>query len=113
MSSPANIGCIADDVREGDPGVEAFAVLRPGSPSPRCARPGMTKREGFPALTRNNDPLAIEWRDAFGNDEVNALHAEAFGHAVLADDWWGQVNRHSLGWVCLRRAGQLIGFVYV
>jgi GNAT superfamily N-acetyltransferase len=44
---------------------------------------------------------------------VNALHAQAFGHAVLADDWWGQVNRHSLGWVCLRRAGQLIGFVNV
>jgi len=57
--------------------------------------------------------LTTEWRSAFDNGEVNALHAEAFGHAVLADDWWGQVNRHSLGWVCLRRAGQLIGFVNV
>ena len=44
---------------------------------------------------------------------MNALHAEAFGHAILADDWWGQVNRHSLGLVCLRRDGHLIGFVNV
>jgi len=57
--------------------------------------------------------LAVEWRGAFENGEVNALHAEAFSHAVLTDDWWGQVNRHSLGWVCLRRDGHLIGFVNV
>ena len=55
----------------------------------------------------------LEWRGVFESGEVNALHAEAFSHAVLADDWWGQVNRHSLGWVCLRRNGQLIGFVNV
>jgi GNAT superfamily N-acetyltransferase len=54
-----------------------------------------------------------EWRAAFENDELNALHAEAFDHALLTEDWWGQVNRHSLGWVCLRRAGRLIGFVNV
>lgn len=72
----------------------------------------MTKRQDSP-LTQNTDPLTVEWRGAFGNDEVNALHAEAFGHAVLADDWWGQVGRHSLGWVCLRRAETLIGFVNV
>ena len=30
---------------------------------------------------------------------------------MLADDWWGQVNRHSLGWVVTRHAGRLIGFV--
>jgi len=57
--------------------------------------------------------LIPEWRGRFANDEINALHAEAFGHSVLAEDWWGQVNRHSLGWVCLRRAGRLIGFVNV
>ncbi|HXS07330.1 MAG TPA: GNAT family N-acetyltransferase [Rhizomicrobium sp.] len=54
-----------------------------------------------------------EWRGAFANDELNALHAEAFGHAVLAEDWWGQLNRHSLGWVCLRRTSRLIGFVNI
>jgi len=57
--------------------------------------------------------ITSEWRGAFANDELNALHAEAFGHAVLSEDWWGQVNRHSLGWVTLRRAGRLMGFVNV
>ncbi|OWJ66805.1 GNAT family N-acetyltransferase [Inquilinus limosus] len=55
----------------------------------------------------------LEWRGAFGNDELNALHAECFGHPVLGDDWWGQVNRFSLGWVCLRLDGRLAGFVNV
>jgi len=55
----------------------------------------------------------IEWRGAFDNAELNALHAEGFEHRVLADDWWGQVNRHSLGWVCMRQSGRLIGFVNV
>lgn len=55
----------------------------------------------------------LEWRGAFGNDELNALHAECFEHRVLDDDWWGQVNRFSLGWVCLRLAGRLAGFVNV
>lgn len=54
-----------------------------------------------------------EWRGAFGNGELNALHAECFGHRVLDDDWWGQVNRFSLGWVCLRLDGRLAGFVNV
>lgn len=56
---------------------------------------------------------ALEWRGAFGNDELNALHAECFGHPVLGDDWWAQVNRFSLGWVCLRLDGRLAGFVNV
>ncbi|HEY0637782.1 MAG TPA: GNAT family N-acetyltransferase [Pseudonocardiaceae bacterium] len=54
-----------------------------------------------------------EWRGAFGNDELNALHAEAFEHAPRADDWWGQVNRHSLGWVCARAGDTLVGWVNV
>ena len=57
--------------------------------------------------------ISCEWRGAFDNAEVNALHAEAFGHDVLADDWNGQVQRHSLGWVCARADGQLVGFVNV
>ena len=57
--------------------------------------------------------MIFQWRGSFGNDELNALHAEGFGHPPLADDWWGQVNRHSLGWVCARRDGELIGFVNV
>ncbi len=54
------------------------------------------------------------WRGRFDNGEVNALHAEGFDHPVLDDDWWAQVARHSLGWVCARDdAGALVGFVNV
>jgi GNAT superfamily N-acetyltransferase len=54
-----------------------------------------------------------EWRGPFANAGVNALHAEGFGHPVLDIDWRGQVERHSLGWVCARDAGRLVGFVNV
>jgi GNAT superfamily N-acetyltransferase len=58
--------------------------------------------------------ITYEWRGAFENPEVNALHAEAFVHPVIEDDdWWGQVNRHSLGWVCARQGDELVGFVNV
>jgi ribosomal protein S18 acetylase RimI-like enzyme len=52
------------------------------------------------------------WRGAF-NRELNALHAEAFGHVELDDDWRAQTERHSLGWVCARRGDELIGWVNV
>jgi hypothetical protein len=52
-----------------------------------------------PATTRAAPTLAFvisyEWRGAFTNDEVNALHAEAFGER-LDDDWRSQLDRHSL-----------------
>jgi GNAT superfamily N-acetyltransferase len=54
-----------------------------------------------------------EWRGAFDNREVNVLHAEAFDHRVLEDDWNGQVAEHSLGWVCARQGDELVGFVNV
>jgi len=57
--------------------------------------------------------ITYEWRGAFDNLEVNLLHAEAFDHRVLEDDWKGQVGEHSLGWVCARRGDQLVGFVNV
>jgi ribosomal protein S18 acetylase RimI-like enzyme len=57
--------------------------------------------------------VAYTWRGAFESAEVNALHAEGFGHPVLDDDWKGQLERHSLGWVCARAGGQLVGFVNV
>lgn len=55
--------------------------------------------------------LTYEWRGDFDNAEVNALHAEAFNHAVLEDDWARQVHEHSLGWVCARDDNELVGFV--
>lgn len=57
--------------------------------------------------------LTYEWRGEFNNTEINALHAEAFDHRLLADDWNRQVRRHSLGWVCARSKDELIGFVNV
>lgn len=56
---------------------------------------------------------SFQWRGAFENGEVNALHAEGFGHPILDDDWRGQVERHSLGWVCARDGAELVGFVNV
>ncbi len=55
----------------------------------------------------------FEWRGGFDNASLNALHAEAFGHEPLDDDWEGQVREHSLGWVCARDDEGLVGFVNV
>ena len=57
--------------------------------------------------------ITCEWRGAFTNAEVNALHAEAFGHEPGDDDWRAQLQRHSLGWVCARDDEGLAGFVNV
>jgi ribosomal protein S18 acetylase RimI-like enzyme len=57
--------------------------------------------------------IEYEWRGVFGNEEINILHAEGFDHRVLDDDFWGVVNRHSLGWVVARRDGGLVGWVNV
>jgi GNAT superfamily N-acetyltransferase len=56
------------------------------------------------------------WRGPFTSAEVNALHAEAFGGRVFADDEWDWetlVARHSLGWAVAREGELLIGFVNV
>jgi hypothetical protein len=57
--------------------------------------------------------IEYSWRGPFTNAELNDLHAEGFGHQLLAGDWEGQVSRHSLGWVCAREGGQFAGFVNV
>jgi GNAT superfamily N-acetyltransferase len=56
--------------------------------------------------------ITYEWRGGFANGELNELHAAAFAHPLSAHDWWSQLNRHSLGWVCARDGDQLVGFVY-
>jgi GNAT superfamily N-acetyltransferase len=55
----------------------------------------------------------VTWRGAFTNEEVNSLHAAAFGHPRTDDDWQGLVGGHSLGWATARRSGDLAGFVNV
>jgi GNAT superfamily N-acetyltransferase len=57
--------------------------------------------------------VRVEWRGRFENDELNALHAEAFGHDLLPIDWVGQLRGHSLGWVIARDDERLVGFVNV
>ena len=59
------------------------------------------------------DDPSYQWRGPFADAEVNALHAEGFGHPVLATGWREQVERHSLGWVCAHDADRLVGFVNV
>jgi GNAT superfamily N-acetyltransferase len=58
----------------------------------------------------------FEWRCEFTNEEVNALHAEAFRTRVFDStewDWNALTSRLSLGWVVARVDGQLVGFVNV
>ncbi|MFC9929081.1 GNAT family N-acetyltransferase [Streptomyces sp. NPDC127190] len=57
--------------------------------------------------------IMYEWRGAFDNAAVDALHAEAFGHPSTPVDWHTRLHRHSLGWVCARAEGRLVGFVNV
>lgn len=57
-----------------------------------------------------------EWRGAFTNQEINALHAEAFHTRVFGESEWNWVDlvhRHSLGWVVAREGAGLVGFVNV
>ena len=58
--------------------------------------------------------IEFNWRGAFESAEVETLHAEAFEHnLVVGYDWETQLRDHSLGWVCARAAGDLVGFVNV
>jgi GNAT superfamily N-acetyltransferase len=61
-------------------------------------------------------PIELVWRGAFGNDEVNVLHAEAFETRVFDAtewDWEALTAAHSLGWVVARDGEALVGFVNV
>jgi len=60
--------------------------------------------------------VTYQWRGAFTNAEVNALHAEAFETRVFDESEWNWaelVHRHSLGWVVARDGAELAGFVNV
>ncbi len=69
--------------------------------------------ERTPWTYRGRMDVTYEWRGTFENDDLNRLHAEAFEHRVLDDDWVAQVDRHSLGWVCAYLGSELVGFVNV
>jgi GNAT superfamily N-acetyltransferase len=60
--------------------------------------------------------VIYEWRGTFVNEEVAALHAEAFATRSYPSeewDWRTLVTGHSLGWVTAREDDDLIGFVNV
>lgn len=57
--------------------------------------------------------IRYQWRGDFSNDEVNLLHAEAFEHRLLDDDWRSITSLHSLGWVTAHDGEALVGFVNV
>ncbi|UQU66951.1 GNAT family N-acetyltransferase [Couchioplanes caeruleus] len=57
--------------------------------------------------------IAYGWRAAFGNAELDALHAAGFGAEPQGTDWEARVHRHSLGWVCAYDGDRLVGFVNV
>jgi GNAT superfamily N-acetyltransferase len=59
--------------------------------------------------------ITCEWRGDVESSELNALHAEAFGHDVYSDDEWNWTEQlgQSLGWVCARDGDELVGFVNV
>jgi GNAT superfamily N-acetyltransferase len=62
------------------------------------------------------DAVTFEWRGPFANDEVNRLHAEAFGTTIYGDEEWNWrqlTDRHSLGWATARLDRNLVGFVNV
>jgi GNAT superfamily N-acetyltransferase len=62
----------------------------------------------------SSDVIDYQWRGAFDDAEVEQLHAECFQRELSSEwDWWGQVDRHSLGWVCAREDGRLVGWVNV
>jgi hypothetical protein len=55
-----------------------------------------------------------EWRGHFENQEVNALHVDAFGADNSTEtDWISLVEANSFGWVTARDERRLVGFVNV
>ncbi|OIK07541.1 GNAT family N-acetyltransferase [Streptomyces monashensis] len=57
--------------------------------------------------------ITYEWRGDLDDDALDALHADGFGHPVGRSEWRARLERHSLGWVCAREDGTLVGFVNV
>jgi ribosomal protein S18 acetylase RimI-like enzyme len=53
------------------------------------------------------------WRGDVDDAALEKLHAEGFGHPAEDTGWRARLERHSLGWVCARHDGALVGFVNV
>lgn len=60
--------------------------------------------------------VTFDWRGAFDNAEIHALHAAAFETRLFDGsewDWVQQCQRYSLGWVVARYDDRFVGFVNV
>lgn len=60
--------------------------------------------------------ITYSWRGAFKNQEIHALHAEAFDTRLFDEsewDWVTQCHQYSLGWVVAREEDRFVGFVNV
>ncbi|MEW2297569.1 GNAT family N-acetyltransferase [Streptomyces sp. NPDC006743] len=57
--------------------------------------------------------ITYEWRGEVEDAALDALHAGGFGYPAGRGEWRERLLRHSLGWVCARRDGRLVGFVNV
>jgi GNAT superfamily N-acetyltransferase len=71
------------------------------------------RRRSAAAVYARAVTIMYEWRGDFDSGAVSALHAEGFDQPGLGVDWRTRVQRHSLGWVCARDDGDLVGFVNV
>jgi hypothetical protein len=60
--------------------------------------------------------IHYDWRGAFSNAEIHALHAQAFQTRLYDESEWNwvdQCERYSLGWVVARHNGYFVGFANV
>jgi len=83
---------------------------------PRC----IALADGTPRIscTRSAMPSEVtyHWRGAFTNDEIHALHAEAFETRLYSESEWNwvdQTQRYSLGWIITRQGDRFVGFANV
>lgn len=60
------------------------------------------------------DEIRLTWRGAVDDRALETLHAAAFDRPVREHGWSGQLEAHSLGWVCAdSTSGVLMGFANV
>jgi GNAT superfamily N-acetyltransferase len=92
-------------------------IQAPGcSRSDASARALLTSKWLAPGSYSEHVSIAYRWRGPFTSQEVNQLHAEAFGTETFSDadwDWVDLTGRYSLGWVTARDANGLAGFANV
>lgn len=99
------------DVGDPSPDVDAHT---PDAHTPDDARPeDLAPVDDVAPPDGDDSTVALEWRGRVTNDEINVLHAEAFEHRVLDDDWLTPLTTLSLGWVTARYEDGLVGFVNV